>query len=166
MDTRLTPLADILRLNTRLFENCLIDVDDEAGLTRIGPTTNSLTFVAVHVLDARAYLTKALGGDGGHPFSDMLSEITSIEDIEELPKLDEIRAAWVEVTSRLLEQVDGMSSVDLIGEAPVAFPIFDPTLLGMVAFLVQHDSYHIGQMAFLRKQLGFGAMSYGEGEDA
>jgi uncharacterized damage-inducible protein DinB len=32
--------------------------------------------------------------------------------------------------------------------------------LGLVAFLVQHDSYHLGQVAFLRRQLGHPAMSY------
>jgi uncharacterized damage-inducible protein DinB len=165
MDTRLAPLADVLRLNTRLFLNCLEEVDDAAGLMRISSATNSLAFVAVHVLDARAYLTKALGGDGVHPFSEMLSAVNSIEQVEELPTLDQIRAAWAEVTVRLLDRVAAVSPSELETEAPAAFPISDPTLLGMVAFLVQHDSYHIGQMAFLRKALGFDAMSYGERED-
>jgi uncharacterized damage-inducible protein DinB len=35
--------------------------------------------------------------------------------------------------------------------------------LGLIAFLVQHDSYHLGQIAFLRKQLGKPAMSYARG---
>jgi uncharacterized damage-inducible protein DinB len=30
----------------------------------------------------------------------------------------------------------------------------------MIAFLVQHDSYHLGQIAFLRRQLGKPPMSY------
>jgi uncharacterized damage-inducible protein DinB len=30
----------------------------------------------------------------------------------------------------------------------------------MIAFLVQHDSYHLGQVAFLRRQLGKPPMSY------
>jgi uncharacterized damage-inducible protein DinB len=30
----------------------------------------------------------------------------------------------------------------------------------MVAFLMHHEAYHIGQMAMLRKQLGRGAMKY------
>jgi uncharacterized damage-inducible protein DinB len=36
----------------------------------------------------------------------------------------------------------------------------------MIAFLVQHDSYHVGQMAFLRRQLGKAAMSYRRGAGA
>ena len=30
----------------------------------------------------------------------------------------------------------------------------------MIAFLVQHDAYHIGQVAFLRRQLGRPAMAH------
>jgi len=165
MDTRLAPLADILRLNTRLFLNCLDEVDDPVGSMRISSATNSLTFVAVHVLDARAYLTKALGGDGVHPFTEMLSAVNSIEEVDELPTLDQVRVAWTDVTARLLNQMTAASSSELEAEAPAAFPIADSTLLGMAAFLIQHDSYHIGQMAFLRKALGFDAMSYSERED-
>jgi uncharacterized damage-inducible protein DinB len=35
--------------------------------------------------------------------------------------------------------------------------------LGLIAFLAQHDSYHLGQLAFLRWQLGHPAMSYTRG---
>ena len=33
-------------------------------------------------------------------------------------------------------------------------------ILGMLVFLVQHDSYHIGQLSLLRKYAGLAAMSY------
>jgi uncharacterized damage-inducible protein DinB len=38
--------------------------------------------------------------------------------------------------------------------------VSDPSRLGMIAFLTQHDSYHLGQLAFLRRQLGRPAMAY------
>ena len=43
------------------------------------------------------------------------------------------------------------------------FPLGDSTRLGLIAFLVQHDSYHLGQIAFLRRQLAKPAMSYARG---
>jgi uncharacterized damage-inducible protein DinB len=33
-------------------------------------------------------------------------------------------------------------------------------MLGALTFLVQHDSYHIGQLALLRKHAGLPAMRY------
>ena len=44
--------------------------------------------------------------------------------------------------------------------SPQRFPVDDGTLLGGLAYLVQHDAYHIGQVALLRRQLGHPAMSY------
>ena len=40
------------------------------------------------------------------------------------------------------------------------FPLEDTSELGLIGFLTQHDSYRIGQMAFLRRQLGRPAMAY------
>jgi len=56
-----------------------------------------------------------------------------------------------------------MSAEDLAQANADRFPLADGTRLGMIAFLVQHDSYHVGQMAFLRRQLGKPAMSYRRG---
>jgi uncharacterized damage-inducible protein DinB len=39
----------------------------------------------------------------------------------------------------------------------------DTSRLGLIAFLTQHDSYHIGQLAFLRRQLGRSPMAYTRG---
>ena len=33
-------------------------------------------------------------------------------------------------------------------------------MLGALTFLVQHDSYHLGQLTFLRKLAGLPAMRY------
>jgi len=34
-------------------------------------------------------------------------------------------------------------------------PQGDETLRGMVAFLVFHEAYHVGQIGYLKKQLGY-----------
>ena len=39
-------------------------------------------------------------------------------------------------------------------------PLARPALLGTIAFLMQHESYHVGQMGLLRKELGHPAMAY------
>lgn len=43
------------------------------------------------------------------------------------------------------------------------FPMGDSTCLSFIAFLTQHDSYHVGQAAFLRRQIGKPAMVYTRG---
>jgi uncharacterized damage-inducible protein DinB len=38
--------------------------------------------------------------------------------------------------------------------------VSDGSVLGAVAFLAQHESYHMGQLGLLRKALGYPPMSY------
>jgi uncharacterized damage-inducible protein DinB len=40
------------------------------------------------------------------------------------------------------------------------FPIEGDTLLSVLAFFAQHDSYHVGQLALLRRQFGLAPMAY------
>ncbi len=166
MDPRLHALAATLRMNTGLMANCLRDLSDDDGQRRVSEHCNSVTFIAAHMLNARAYLTGQLGGDGTDPFADMLSAVNSIDDVTELPTLAELLPAWHDVSERLLTRLGELTADDLDADAPVGFPIDDPTVLGMVAFLVQHDGYHLGQLGILRKQLGYEAMSYDTGGDA
>lgn len=160
MDPRLAPLAGTARLNTRLFLNCLDGVEDATGLRRLSDRTNHMTFLGAHLVGARAYLAGLLGQDTGYSFEAMLSAVNSIEEAEELPGLDEIRREWRSVSARVLEGLESTSAAALDEVQEHGFPIDDPTLAGKVAFLLQHDSYHIGQLAFLRKHWGLGAMSY------
>ena len=39
-------------------------------------------------------------------------------------------------------------------------PIDDTSVLGLLGFMVQHDSYHLGQLSLLRKHCGLPAMAY------
>ena len=56
--------------------------------------------------------------------------------------------------------VDAASAEELETAVDARFPGVDRTRLGALTFLVQHDSYHIGQLALLRKPAGLPAMSY------
>jgi len=91
-----------------------------------------------------------------------LDAVSGIDEVGELPTLEEVRGAWKEVSRRVTDRIGEVDERAWSADAPVQFPVEDPTTLGMLAFLMQHDSYHIGQLAFLRKHLGFGAMEYDE----
>lgn len=51
--------------------------------------------------------------------------------------------------------------MELDEPAPQRYPGGDPSVLGALAFLVQHDSYHLGQLALLRRAHGLPAMRDG-----
>ena len=59
----LAPHHAVLRLNTRLYLNCLDGVDDATAARRAGPGTNGMGFLALHLLDAGMELTQLVEHD-------------------------------------------------------------------------------------------------------
>lgn len=162
MNERVGPLYEISALNTRLFRNTLSGVDDASAQSRPGPEGNNMAFIAAHLLDARAWLARYLGVQYQHPFADELAAVTSIDEIERFPALDSVLAAWNEVSAHLRERLVSLTDEEIERESEQEFPIGDRSVLGGIAFMLQHESFHIGQLAFIRRLLGFGAMSYSQ----
>lgn len=160
MDPRVAPLAETLRINSRLFRNCLDGMTDAQARERPSDSANSVAFVAAHLAESRFMLLKFLGAEHPNPLERYLGGRKGIEDMQSWPSLEEIRAAWTEAGELLDRHLAAMSAADLDAPTRLGFPVETKTNLGILAFLVGHDSYHIGQLALLRKQAGFPAMKY------
>jgi uncharacterized damage-inducible protein DinB len=160
MDPRVSPLAMLYQLNTDLLINCLDGLTDAEARTRLEAGGNSVTFLAAHLTDSRHFLVARLEHPLSNPIAQYLADVRSIEDIHEWPSLEELRSAWLAVSTHLQSVLSQLSESELDQANVHRFPLEDTTRLGMIAFLVQHDSYHLGQVGFLRRQLGKPPMSY------
>ena len=162
MDARVVALAQILRLNTRLLRNCLEGMTDGQAVLRPSASTNSVAFVASHVAEARFFLLAVLGAEQSSPLSAYLAGARGIDDVKQFPPLDEVRIAWTAAAHALRARLDTITPEELDARIDVPFPlpVAEPTGLSLLAFFVQHESYHIGQLALLRKHAGLPAMQY------
>ncbi len=162
MDQRIAPLTEILRLNTRLLANCLDGMTDDTAATRPSASTNSAIFVAAHVAEARFFLLKMFGAAQPSPITAYLEGARGIEDMKSFPSLGEIQRAWIDASRALFDRLDTVTTAEL--NAPIAcpfpVPVPDQTALSLLTFFVQHDSYHVGQLALLRKHAGLPPMQY------
>lgn len=149
------------RLHTRLFLNALAGVGDEAASTRIDGRTNSLAFIALHVVDVRHYALTYAGGRAENRFAALLAGVGNIDELRATPPLDEIRSTWSTVSAAIDARLGELDSTALAAVSPERFPVDDATIAGGLTFLLSHEAYHIGQLALLRKHLGFPAMKYG-----
>ena len=154
------PLAAVFDLNTRLLLNTLDGLEDAEATVRPNRHTNSIAFIGGHVVEARAWMGRLLGLDTPAPFGGALEHRTSIDTVTSFPTLLDIRAAWQATSDRVSARLGTITDAELAGESGERFPGVPATLLGAIAFLVQHESYHIGQLAFVRKYLGRPSMSY------
>jgi uncharacterized damage-inducible protein DinB len=151
MDLSVKAHHEILRLNTRLFTRCLDGVDDEKARTRINDRTNNIAFLASHLVDARYFFANYLGLKLVNPFKEVLADLRSIEQFTEFPVVREVETAWQEVSPALAGRLGEMTPAELQKPSGQDFPYDDKTVLGGIAFLVQHESYHLGQLGLLRK---------------
>ena len=160
MDSRIAPLAEILRLNTKLFRNCLEDLSDEQAAMRPSGATNNAAFVAAHLTNSRFYLLNVLGVEEPDPLAPYLHGRTSLDDLQSLPPITDIQTAWTKAAHLLRDRLDALTPADLDAPSTAKFPLFNGTLLGTLTFLVQHDSYHVGQLSLLRKYSGLPSMRF------
>jgi uncharacterized damage-inducible protein DinB len=100
------------------------------------------------------------GLEQASPLSRWLQGAKTIDDIKELPPLADVVAAWTAASHALRESLGGLDAAALDGPPKARFPAGGATMLGALTFLVQHDSYHVGQLSLLRKHAGLPAMSY------
>jgi uncharacterized damage-inducible protein DinB len=162
MDPRIAPLTEILRLNTKLLRNCLEDVTDEMAIMRPSASTNSVAFIATHVAEARFFLLTMLGAEQTDLLSAYVENARSIDDVKRFPPVADILCAWTTASHALRDRLAEMAPAELKAAitCPFPLPVSDPTALSLLTFFVQHDSYHIGQLALLRKHMGLSAMQY------
>jgi uncharacterized damage-inducible protein DinB len=160
MNPRIEILHATFDLNTRLFVNALAGVDDTVATTRPNSDTNHIAFIACHVLDARHYLAEYTGLTNDKPFKDVLEGVKGIEDIPEFPSLADILAAWGGISDKLSAHILELEDEALSKDSSPPFPIGNPTVLGGIAFLLDHESHHIGQLAYLRRYFGLPSLDW------
>jgi uncharacterized damage-inducible protein DinB len=159
MDPRIAPLAEILRLNRKLFSNCLDGLDEGQAMARPAPDANSAAYVAAHMVESRYYLLAQMGTERKSMLGDRVGW-KSLTEITQWPSLDEVKAAWTDASTALDKRLNEMTTQQADTPIETQFPLENKTTLGMLGFLVQHDSYHLGQLSLLRKTCGLPAMSY------
>jgi uncharacterized damage-inducible protein DinB len=162
MDPRLSPLADMLRLNSRLYRNCLAGLTDEQARVRpAGPgPTNNAAFVAAHLVDSRYYLLSVLGVTEPSPLKGATGGFNDISQVTAFPPLTEIQAAWNTAGDTLGRRLGSVTAAELDAPLDPGFPVEPKSMLGVLTFMMQHESYHLGQLGLLRKHAGLAAMGY------
>jgi hypothetical protein len=161
MDEALRSHVAVLDLNSRLFRNCLVDIDDKKACERPNEHTNNMAFIALHLVDARFYMGKLMGIAGDSPFKKRYEDVTTIAEIEGFPSVSQLLSAWNEISSKLMNRFPELTPEELEADyQEYELPIDSKSIFGAIAFFLEHESFHIGQLAFLRKYFKQGAMRY------
>ncbi|MEC5143847.1 DinB family protein [Chitinophaga sp. 212800010-3] len=160
MHTSLYPVELMLLLNERLFINALDGVTDEQADERMSPHSNPLIWIATHTLWARYNMLMFLGSPVNNPYQELFQNFRPYNPADDYPDMSAVKTDWNNVSALLKSALKNVTEAQLAADAPLKNPTGDFTNLGTLAFLAQHESYDIGQMAFLKKLFTKEAMKY------
>ncbi len=156
MDPAITPFAQLLSVNDRLLGKALATVRSEDLARRPAPHSNPLVWVVGHVLATRNLLAKAAGATALElAWAESFGQKSVFDETAAHPSVEELRRVLGELSTQLQARLPLLTDAELSSPAPRRFPAVEPNLRGMIAFLVYHEAYHVGQLGYLMKWLGY-----------
>lgn len=156
MSVEISTILNTLKSNNQLFEKSTQGIPAEKWLAQPGGDSNHLLWIAGHLVVHRALIPKLLGREWSAPWEKLFVRGAKLVPPEQLPGVDEVRRAWGEVSDLLTASLANASPEALAQPMKEKRPSFDGTVSGSIAFLSFHETYHLGQMSYLRKWLGYG----------
>ena len=118
-----------------------------------------MMFVFLHTVDARYFILKNLGAKIKNPFGKYVDWANTIEDIIEYPALGKVLKDWKKLHKILTDKLSLLSSKEIGTELDMAFP-GGKKILDMIAFMAEHEAYHVGQLAYIRKFIGLKSVTF------
>ncbi|MEE8575662.1 MAG: DinB family protein [candidate division Zixibacteria bacterium] len=154
MNPKIEYLHLLFKVNTDLFNKALEMSANGDHFERPADKANSLHWVAGHLTNSRFTIAQMLGLKEEYEYDSLFSFGSEIKEIDAYPSLDEIKRSWEEISAKMLALFESVTDDHLASEAPFEVPGVPKRIGEMVAFLQLHDSYHVGQLAYINRLLG------------
>jgi hypothetical protein len=154
--SEIAPAAGAFRQNALLLAKSYTGLTAEEWQRRPNDTSNCMLWIAGHLVWARSRAAAILGSTWDRPWLSLFARGAKPIDPAQYPAADEVLAAWGEVSEIMTVAMENATE-ELLNK-PTAPPSTDGKISGMVGFLSFHETYHVGQAAYLRCWLGHGGI--------
>jgi uncharacterized protein YndB with AHSA1/START domain/uncharacterized damage-inducible protein DinB len=148
------PVAFIFAGNDSLADRAFLGVSADDLWKRPTPQTNGMLWIFGHMAAVRARMLAALGEEFDSGLGDAFGRGAALQDSSAYPSREKINEASREVSRRLFAKLAALTDADLSQPAQGPRPNSVQTVGEQIAFFALHDSYHVGQLAYVRKALG------------
>jgi hypothetical protein len=106
-----------------------------------------------HLVRSRARLLAALGDTFDTGWGDAFARGSAVEDRATYVPRGQITEMMTAVNQRLYPKLESLRDEEIAQPATGPVPLIK-TVADLATFLTHHDSYHVGQLAYIRKVLG------------
>lgn len=159
-------MATQFRLLTDWYLSVLENLKPEDGSKVISGNTNSLEWLAGHLIVTRCRNTVRLGQPvEPYPYLDAFVDqslpppnFRAFDSNRNYPSLAECAEAWSAYSRLFIATLEAADEKSLATEIPLTGPTGGSTVQDLLTSVVLHEAFHIGQMSIIRKALGYKAM--------
>lgn len=155
-------LVYLYDLHTSLFPNVIEDISDKDAQNRLNTKANHIAWLTGSLVQGRFEIANVLGIDRKQTSDKLFKDYKGIQDGITYPSLAEFKKDWDPISRELRDALSNLESEQLNGPDPFGMPGKDLTLFDVLAFIIDRESYCIGQIGLYRRLLGYEAMKYPE----
>ena len=149
-------IANMFKANGQIFEKATQGVPAEQWLVQPGKDSNHLAWIAGHVVVHRGIAARILGQQWSAPWEKLFARGANLGTPEQYPPAAELNRAFQEVSEKVASALPNVAEEVLKKPVPKDSPSLDGTVGGSIALLCLHETFHVGQMSYVRKWLGYG----------
>ena len=154
--SKIAHAASAFRQNEHLLAKSYDGLTQDEWRRRPGETSNNMLWIAGHLVWARSRSVASLGSSWDRPWLSLFSRGAKHSATEQYPAPDEVLEAWREVSQSMTTAME--DATEELLEKPSSPPSTDGKISGLIGFLSFHETYHVGQAAYLRCWLGRGGI--------
>jgi uncharacterized damage-inducible protein DinB len=152
--TAAAPIAMIFAFSDSLVLQALEGLTHEELWRPLTTSNNALLWVAGHIAQTRAVVLQMLGEQAEAGWGSLFDRGAKIGNPKEYPSGSEVARVMREISPRLHTALAALQDEQLSRPASLPIPGLK-TLTDELAFFALHDAYHVGQLAYVRKGLGY-----------
>lgn len=141
--------------NSSFLKKGLSGMTDEDWCKRPNEHSNSILWIVGHLAWSRGIVLTHLGDKWTLPWMPLYARGAKCVDTPDAPTPQALMEAWDESCARLNKAIENASEDLLTSPAPQPGPpSADGKLTGVINFMALHETYHVGQAAYIRAWLG------------
>ncbi|HKF50265.1 MAG TPA: DinB family protein [Terracidiphilus sp.] len=148
------PIAMIFGFSDNFVLQALEGLTHEELWRPLTPSNNPLLWVAGHIVQTRATVLQMLGEKADSGWGPLFDRGAKLGDPTDYPSGSEVARVMGEISPRLHAALAALQDEQLNRPASLPIPGLK-TLTDELAFFALHDAYHVGQLAYVRKGLGY-----------
>jgi len=148
------PVAFIFATNDSLAERSFAGVAEDDLWKRPTPQSNPMLWIFAHMVATRVNILKLLGDDFDTGWGETFGRGVALQDTSGYPTRETINEVSRDVNQRLYAKLGALTDADVSKAASRSFTNAVQTLGDQLSFFAMHDTYHVGQLAYVRKALG------------